>query len=221
MNKNFLTIFALMAVCVTSAIGQTTLSGTALSNANDPNGDLITSGGLLGIFVVDSDDNGFSGATQGGITAGQVLSVGAGFGSNDDIIVGSNSYGEVIPNASYTLGAGFTFDYNTVSQNNSFGVYLITDTAITSTSDVMEAGSSYGFGRVSSGTSEWIVPPNQSGGTINFSSSPSDSEIQTLVGGTFGNLTAIPEPSAYATIFGLLGLGYAVFCRRRRSSSTD
>ena len=34
-------------------------------------------------------------------------------------------------------------------------------------------------------------------------------------------LQAIHEPSAYATILGLLGLGYAVFCRRRRSSSTD
>ena len=39
--------------------------------------------------------------------------------------------------------------------------------------------------------------------------------------GQFTNLQAIPEPSAYATILGLLGLGCAVFCRRRRSSSTD
>ena len=40
-------------------------------------------------------------------------------------------------------------------------------------------------------------------------------------GGVGYKLQAIPEPSAYATILGLLGLGYAVFCRRRRSSSTD
>ena len=41
------------------------------------------------------------------------------------------------------------------------------------------------------------------------------------VSGTLTTTAAIPEPSAYATILGLLGLGYAVFCRRRRSSSTD
>lgn len=35
------------------------------------------------------------------------------------------------------------------------------------------------------------------------------------------NFTAIPEPSAYATILGLLGLGYAVFCRRRRTSPRE
>ena len=39
--------------------------------------------------------------------------------------------------------------------------------------------------------------------------------------GSSFELQAIPEPAAYATILGLLGLGYAVFCRRRRSSSTD
>ena len=60
----------------------------------------------------------------------------------------------------------------------------------------------------------WTVPTATGGYSFG-------SDFDTLSDSADFSGTVIPESSAYATIFGLLGLGYAVFCRRRRSSSTD
>ena len=100
--------------------------------------------------------------------------------------------------------------------------YVFVLGGVDSFSSAAEA-SSYGLFSNSSG---WDIT------SLSGSSSAATDTFRTLQPDTIiaGNLTsvsdgfefqAIPEPSAYATILGLLGLGYAVFCRRRRSSSTD
>ena len=69
------------------------------------------------------------------------------------------------------------------------------------------------------GASSWVMPNDL--GNTSLTSSLIDNIVFGSSSGDNYKLQAIPEPSAYATILGLLGLGYAVFCRRRRSSSTD
>ena len=76
-----------------------------------------------------------------------------------------------------------------------------------------------------SGWPDYPTPSDTSPPSIGLQTTIAPDEILagTLLSADDGNvikMTAIPEPSAYATILGLLGLGYAVFCRRRRSSST-
>lgn len=69
------------------------------------------------------------------------------------------------------------------------------------------------------GSSSWVMPNDQ--GTVSLTSSLIDNIVFGSSSGDDFKLQAVPEPSAYATILGFLGLGYAIFCRRRRSSSRE
>ena len=92
---------------------------------------------------------------------------------------------------------------------------------VVSTTGVLSSGQDYGI--------IWFASESASGGDafgfinpgLQLPSDGSTVNISSSVSSAGADFNVIPEPSAYATILGLLGLGYAVFCRRRRSSSTD
>ena len=216
----FLSLF-LTAGSLLVCEGSTTLAGTAIADADDTSGSNLA-GELLGIYVADTGDDGFSASSSSALLApGDSLQVGSGFGSVDDVIFArdaTNASGF----GSTSFGGGPTYDPN-VYGGYDFGVYIFTD-VIDSSSLELVGGVSYGFVRSSASLGEWTLP--SSAGEFDFAANPSTNpnitEFQQISSAQFGDLTvAIPEPSAYATILGLLGLGYAVFCRRRRSSSTD
>ena len=100
--------------------------------------------------------------------------------------------------------------------------YVFVLGGVDSFSSAAEA-SSYGLFSNSSGWDISSLSGSSSAATDTFRTLQPDTIIAgNLISVSDGfEFQAIPEPSAYATILGLLGLGYAVFCRRRRSSSTD
>ena len=178
--------------------------------------------GSAALLVVDTAGSGFlgdytTGDADFGVFNSVTLSQGEQFGPSNEFVIilsGSITSGDIFGGVSFDLESG-------VASGDEIGLYWLpsTSSGTTVSGDI----ASYGFYR-----SDTVN--TASGSTIAFSV-PSDGATeslgsldQSLESGSFTteeDFTAIPEPSAYATILGLLGLGYAVFCRRRRSSSTD
>ena len=217
MKKFSFTSFWLILLVATSH-ASITLSGTFVTNAEDLDGSAL-SDDRLGLVVVDTsttDPNAsgsFAAATQGGLLSGASLDIGQTFGSSSNIILARTSTSTGDFSTSVTGVSGVSFPTG-VAQGNPFGLFVFND--ISSDAVTVSASDVYGFYRNPAvGSDSWNLPAD--GATVTFGSALAQgADVE------FGDLSvAIPEPSAYATILGLLGLGYAVFCRRRRSSSTD
>lgn len=191
-------------------------------------GDFYSSDGVFAtpgskaILVVDAGQNGFVGdyltatADYSGF-AGTTLAEGNLIGgSGDDEIVYA---GDIVDDSGITgIADSITFNLDGgIDQGDELGLYWF---PTVSTGSISGAVDEYGFFRSDSPSTvidnsiAFVVPPD---GTFSLAAlTPSATSQSSL---TNGDLTAIPEPSSYATIVGLLGLAYAVSRRRRRSSS--
>ena len=179
--------------------------------------------GSYGIIVADKSGNGFlgdyvNGAPDFGVFAGTSLVAGAliGGAGDDEIVFSQPLSTDLGVNG---LNGSVTFELDDgLDAGDSLGVYWFPEVNSTLISDSV---TQYGFFRsdsVNPGSDIAFVMPGD--GDVVTLSAFSDN-VNSASDITTNDFTAIPEPSAYATILGLLGFGYVVFCRRRRSSSTD
>jgi hypothetical protein len=172
------------------------ISGTALQNVDG------LSGGDYGILLVDTSGSAFDAAALASINQGLDLSSGASFGSNY-YVAGTNSAASVFGSISLGFSTG-TFDIvgasAVASAGDSFAVLTFDGSSSTSV-----GGTTYEI---------WT----DAGWTL-----PNDGAAETF-GGLYTKYTsgsagatgtvAVPEPSTYATLAGLLALGFVMLRRR-------
>ena len=205
MKKRYYSIFAsllLLTGGVSSTSAAVSFSGDVLKGTPGLEDE------QKGVFLVDADAVGFD-SLVGEIAPGLDLSLSSTY---------SGSWGTfevlTVNTADAVLGqvalpgtlAGYTYGGD-VNVGDSFGFVVYE-----SSSSTINLGDNYDIWTAA----DWDMPSD--GASLAFGTDFTQydsSDTPSFTG------TAIPEPSAYATILGFLGLGYAVFCRRRRSSSTD
>lgn len=174
------------------------LTGSA-TDLQDAVGDPAQNG-TLAFLVVDTDDSAGIDFVEGSFSSGSLMS------SSNAFLVSQGA-------ATFDSFAGsttFSFSDETAdSPEISVGdeIYAAWFPTLTSSATTLSVGDAYGISR----TTGWTIDSDPFSGTL----------AETTGGAANLSVNAIPEPSAYATILGLLGFGYAVFCRRRRSSSRE
>ena len=196
--KFFLSIF-IFCISASLTLGVSiSLTGSAI-DLQDAEGDPIPSGSLT-FLLVDLDDSPGINLVAESFSAGSTIADGTAF-----LVAQSTAQFD-----DFSGNSTFSFSDQTAdSAQISIGdeIYAAWFPTLTSSATTLSIGDTYGLTR----KTNWTID-----------SDPFSGSLAAATGGV-GDLTVnpIPEPSAYATILGLLGLGYAVFCRRRRSSSTD
>jgi hypothetical protein len=171
--------------------GSITFNGTALNNVPGLNV------GDVGVYLVDTDGSAFSVEDLTLLTAGLSITDSATYPGFH--VIGSATAGSVF--TSTTLGSGFTFDLGIVSNGDSFGILVFSNsTATTLISDSFNLYTN----------ASWLIP-----------SDPASRQF----GSTYPNLgssdsitasgSVVPEPSTYAALAGLFVLSFAMVRRRR------
>lgn len=188
-------LISLAALSISSA-SAITISGTAVSGL-DP-----LASGQTAIFVVDTAGDGFS-----GITVGDDLSAGQTLGTDDYIV--SITFTQSIP-AVLNVASFTSFIFNQgdggVAADDNFGIYVF-DGTTTATA----AAGTYGIATDSS----WTIPTNNAS-TWDFQPVADVDSFATVSGLSIATaVSAVPEPSTYAALSGLLALGYVMVRRRR------
>jgi hypothetical protein len=190
MNKILTSILALL--CASYLNASVTFSNPALVDTPG------LASGQIGIMIVDTTGEGFGNLSN-------LVS--------DLSIFASTTYGSSLTNVSsrtaseffgsISLSGGATFELEGgITAGDSFGIAVFSNST-----EVTLVGDTITFWTDSS----WIVPPDGSTGTFGdefrqFNSS--DSPTATF--------TVVPEPATYATLLGLLALGFVVTRRARR-----
>ena len=194
---------------LSSVASGVTISGNSLTNQTEA----ILSEGQTGYFLIDTGtvDNFSSLSTLApdlDLTVGSAISgfTIAPLGGSNPRVIGPPGIGVLDLDGS----ASFDLTEFSLSGGEKFG-YVVFGPTTPSPYTITSSGDNYGVWV----DDTWSIPANNSA-TLTFGS-----QLNQLSEAASINGSVIPEPSAYATILGLLGLGYAVFCRRRRSSSTD
>lgn len=185
---------AVVLVCATTfAHGTVTFSGTSLSNAPG------LGSGKLGAYVVQKDGKAFSLAS---IDAGISLTPGSTFDGIYEI-VGTQNTLEPVPSVLNTLPAGITFALDGgINTGDAFGIVVFDSSGATTL-----AGDGFQLWQDPS----WLVPSD--GSNVSFVAAPVGGQFQQIsTSGTTG--TVVPEPSAFATMVGIMALGFAAIRRR-------
>jgi hypothetical protein len=192
---------------LTSTGGAATFAGaTDFSATAHLAGTYGTPNSTVWVSFVVNETSPASDGIYGGLVFANVFT---GFGSvngNDDVGLGSVTAGDSITGA--TLGTPGTtlffvtrFDFNGTG-NVTFNTYL----------DPTGSGSPNGGSLISTGSNSYGASDvNQL--LIGTNAASTWDEIR--IGSSYGDVSAIPEPSTYAAIFGLGALGFAAWRRRR------
>ena len=196
--------------CATQVFGTVTLD---IDQSGFENGAGVVSDGMPYAAVVDTNSDGFLEGSYLGFDLslnGQFLQTNLGVSDDWFVYGGDLGSGKSPPTTANIFGVGngaisslTSLEETNINEGDEFALVWFPSGSATT-------GSAYGFATDTSSSTKMLVP-----GSGGISSVPDGVSTKSV------DFPAIPEPSAYATILGLLGLGYAVFCRRRRSSSTD
>ena len=205
-----------IAVCCAALIAAATASAQSVTISfgagllYDFNGSLLGSDRLV-LLVADT-----SGGDFGSLVAGSTLRAGDFLNSSTQIL------GRAVTDADSEVFGSFEIP---LSNNPVPGPYtwltpgdkiaLVWFSSLTGSSTSLSSGERYGLfsGITPNDGASWIIPSSGSNIDINFRTLAS--------GGThaeteaYSNMTAIPEPSTYAAIFGAGALCFAI-CRRKR-----
>lgn len=172
----------------------------------DPNGSALNEGSLALVGRLDLDSyNALSAAQK--LSFSEVSSTFSVISTDKDPFTASAS-GE------YNINTGTVTNANGATSGDQLYSWVF---------DSSSGSTATAWGIFTSTNSLWQYPNDPGAAVVSISNGPMSSIFGSIESGSPDSfkLQAIPEPSAYATILGLLGLGYAVFCRRRRSSSQE
>jgi hypothetical protein len=191
-------IFILLSIIITSVTNAAvTMTSVNVLGFNDENG-LALGGGILGIAVVDTGNDGF-----GAIQAGSTLETDTFIGDGNDLIVrvvNSGTFPSVSIQAGFSTNLVTSTPTGVASQGDQFIVYWFPDLSVSN--NVTTAGDVYGAAR----ESNWVLTAD---GT-----STSVTTVNPAGNANFIVQDAIPEPSSVALIcLGTFGL----IARRRRA----
>ena len=199
--KKLLTTLGLVALSATAAKATVTLNGIAFLNAPQ------ISVGDVGFFIVDINNTGFSSIS---FTEGEILSSAASYG--DYVVLGSKSATALSTNV--TLSGAFSGIAlaNGVTAGDRFAAVVFNS----STTSAI-GGDSFTIWT----DPTWVIPAD--GSTLSYQASPTGANFKQLGASSLPTITGtvsggvIPEPSAFAALAGLAGLGFAGLRRRRRA----
>jgi len=192
--RNLVTTAAIGLLISTSSYATVTLTGTALKSVTG-----LTANGQIGVYVIDNNNTGFGSFN---LLSGNSITSSASYGANFTVVgsVTSSTFGgiNIGSPAAFALGNG-------VDAGDHFAIVLFT----TSTTNAI-AGDTY---RIWTDPT-WVLPSDSS--TVQFTVAlkqltSTDSPASTKTVAT----SAVPEPSTYAAIAGLIVLGLTASKRRR------
>jgi hypothetical protein len=173
--------------------GSIAFSGTALNGASGVNiGD-------YSVLLFDTSGAGFNSAGLNLIDANATLSSSATYGSGFEVaaVSAAADFFGIATIVEY----GFSYSLGTISDGDSFGILTFAG----GSSATAVGGTSYSIFTDSS----WTSPAD--GAAVTFGS---DLNTLSSAAGASGTVTAVPEPSTYATLAGLLALGFVMLRRR-------
>ncbi len=205
--KKFAIITAACLALASAVSATITFTGSAILNLNGGGGTAWTPG-TLAVWVVDTNGDGFAGASPNSLYVGDSTAPGVSFGAADDIVLFSNA----------TIGGGGTAALNGEvfgfpaggSIGDNWGIFVFdadSDGAAT-----LSAGT-YGFFTSQGGSGDWDLPAD--GTSWGFNAAPGAGQFQQIANVTGSSLTVVPEPSTYAALSGLLALSWVMLRRRR------
>lgn len=174
-----------------ASYGSIAFSGTALNNAAGVSIDDYA------VLLFDTSGSGFDSAALSSIDAGASLSSSATYGAGFE--VASVSAATDFFGFATILEFDFSYSLGTISNGDSFGVLTFAGSSATAV-----GGTSYSIFTDSS----WTSPAD--GAAITFGS---DLNTLSSAAGATGTV-AVPEPSTYATLAGLLALSFVMLRRR-------
>lgn len=200
-------VVAVALVSIQAAFSQTvSFSGSALQAVTG-----LTAAGQKAVYIVDNTGNTITNFNQIALLSGASITANASYGTNITVIgnVNSTNLGAVrvggISNIALTAN---------VATGNRFAIVVFSTSTTTA-----NAGDTY---RVWTDPT-WLIPAG--GSTVSFQN-PAAGQFQQLISTnspvallTSTVPTAVPEPSTFATVAGLMSLTF-VACRRRKVTTT-
>lgn len=213
MQTNPYTLLILACALASSALADVTINFN-IDSLRDSTGSEV-SVTSLGLIVADTGANGFSNLSVGNISTNSLIGA-------DDLIVGRFDYSSFGTGGAAQVAITNTFSKGW-SPNNQLAVIWLPSLTLTRTS--LSGGESYGMVTLSS----WLTPGDSGSNATAyqilsttqigfFSSNANTLSISNLQSRASLNVSAIPEPTTFAALFGAAALGLAAFRRRRTAA---
>lgn len=181
------------------------LAGALTSSAVTFSGQALTAitgavGGSSSYVVVDTTGNGLNfDASSIGVT----FALSSFVTGTDDYVIGYNPTTSGFAGNNASGGANFTLDTNGITNGDAF--YIVTFGQETTASVTTAGGTLFN----TFNAANWLVP-GANGDALAFGANFTQLNAQNL-----SSQTIVPEPSTYATLAGLLALGYVMVRRRK------